>query len=72
MHSEPNPPAVQATGNGLPGRLQQKFDFSLPERVLKTAESPEDLLNHINASDKEPPSPRFKQQTNPLYRTRNA
>lgn len=72
MHSKPNPPTVQATGNGLLGRLEQEFVFSLTRLVLKTAESPEDLLNHIKARDKEPPPPRFKQRTNPLHRTRNA
>ena len=72
MHSESNPPTAQTTGNGRLSRLKQKFISPLPERVLKTAESPEDPLNHINASDKEPPSPRLKQQTPPLHRTRNA
>lgn len=72
MHSESTPPTVQTTWNGLLSRLEQKFIPPLPARVLKTAKSPEDLLNHISASDKEPSPPRLKQQTTPLHRTRNA
>ena len=41
----------------LLARLEQKFDLSLSEHVLATAESPRDLLRHIGMSDKGPSIP---------------
>ena len=41
----------------LLARLEQKFDLSLSEHVLATAESPRDLLRYIGTSAKSTPAP---------------
>ncbi len=45
----------------LLSRLEQKFDISLSEHVLATAESPRDLLGYIGRSEKATPAPQVIQ-----------
>ncbi len=49
----------------LLARLEQKFDLSLSEHVLATAESPRDLLRHIRTAEKATPAPHVMQTALP-------
>ncbi|NOQ47168.1 MAG: AMP-binding protein, partial [Desulfobulbaceae bacterium] len=49
----------------LLARLEQKFDLSLSEHVLATAESPRDLLRHFGTSKKRASAPQVTQTVLP-------